>query len=452
MGDYSDEIGDYFGELKDGFPHGKGIKMYKNGTAYEGNWDKGRKHGLGILDTCYCKVQIKFSYGIPRKILNYPIKKVTNKTEILLDLFENHLPVGNYYKEIGATENSRLGNTYVLVYNPITDKISFRSKLLKIDNFKFIYGISSIFDYIAQKCENEIKGMFELNTFFFSYIGNGKELIPEGQGKLYFSDGSKISGNFVNGILAGFGKFINKDFRIDLNFIDGIPCGNFEFIYQGIAGVILINDMRLYLNCQSFESNNIKKTLKELVLPLLENAMKFKELFTIDSILRARYGKIVSLIKRGNDFYYDKKPESSLDFKGYKSWKEYENKKSLNFGIEKLVKEKGIYIGDTPKGKGKIIFNDGERYKGEAVNVIINGFGKYWYNDGSVYVGEFFKGKKHGIGMMIYSDNHYYKGDWKDDNMCGQGIWKKENQKIKAFNITKRSQEKFIGIFTDNLS
>lgn len=71
MGDYSDEVGDYYGELKDGFPHGKGIKIYYDeGDSYDGFWEKGRKHGYGIEDFNEFKLKIKYFHGIPVKILS----------------------------------------------------------------------------------------------------------------------------------------------------------------------------------------------------------------------------------------------------------------------------------------------------------------------------------------------------------------------------------------------
>jgi hypothetical protein len=46
------EIGDYYGDAKDGEPHGNGTLTFKLGNAdlrlkYEGQWMKGLKHGKG---------------------------------------------------------------------------------------------------------------------------------------------------------------------------------------------------------------------------------------------------------------------------------------------------------------------------------------------------------------------------------------------------------------------
>lgn len=179
--------------------------------------------------------------------------------------------------------------------------------------------------------------------------------------------------------------------------------------------------------------------------------LTFKEFYSKGNLL---FGSLWEKIS--SDMSYNKKiinayeHEINSDFKSNKSWKEYETKVSHSFGIEKVIRGKDVYIGDTPKGKGKIFFSDGEIYKGQTVSGIIHGFGKYWYKDGSVYIGEFVRGKKNGIGMIVYGDKHYCKGHWKDDRMCGKGTWKKGTKKFSIFNTMKGLiSDNIIGIFAE---
>lgn len=447
MADYVDDSGSYSGELKDGFPHGKGIKIYKSGEIYDGNWKKGCKHGVGVLEIDELRMRLKYSHGVPVKILDFPIERLGNQIIIHLFFSSSFRPFGNFYKEYLLNKYDALEGIYLLIYNPIVNKICFRSKLIKNFESSFFTGKSGYIEYAIEKRDGIIKGLFEISIKNLSYLGQGENCIPEGKGKIYSLDGTKISGSFTKGLLQGKGQIKNKDFNSNCNFIDGIPYGNIQFKYQNIPGNFFVDHSSIGI----LEISSVSKETEKFIGILFKNAINyiktFKELYTrkftnFNIVLE----KIISKINK-----YEKKLDkhtikSDFNFKGYKSWNDYENKKSLSSGFEKVVRGKEVYIGETPKGKGKILFSNGEKYKGEVVNGNIHGFGKYWYKDEKIYLGEFFKGKKHGIGMMAYRDNHYYKGNWQYDNMIRQGILKNKNQAINVF--TKASNlENFIGIF-----
>jgi hypothetical protein len=41
---------EYFGQVSDGLPHGKGCAFHSNGDVYVGTWIMGVPEGLGVLN------------------------------------------------------------------------------------------------------------------------------------------------------------------------------------------------------------------------------------------------------------------------------------------------------------------------------------------------------------------------------------------------------------------
>ncbi len=106
---------------------------------------------------------------------------------------------------------------------------------------------------------------------------------------------------------------------------------------------------------------------------------------------------------------------------------ERENGLSLGDGKGIIVNSYGIYKGDyvggSPHGYGKLIFNDGRIYEGYWYNGNFNGEGTYTYEDGSVYHGQWEKGERNGNGKHTYSDGSYYEGEWKKSKFNGIGTF-----------------------------
>ena len=71
--------------------------------------------------------------------------------------------------------------------------------------------------------------------------------------------------------------------------------------------------------------------------------------------------------------------------------------------IKRKEYENGIYEGEfrneIREGKGKMIWNDGDRYEGEWKNDNKNGIGIYYYNNGDKYEGEFKNNAYEGKGI-----------------------------------------------------
>jgi len=91
-------------------------------------------------------------------------------------------------------------------------------------------------------------------------------------------------------------------------------------------------------------------------------------------------------------------------------------------------KNGNIYKGEIHngiiEGQGDFIWKDGVRYRGNFLANSLQGKGRYDWPDGSYYEGEIVNGLRHGKGTFKTSANKedvIYVGDWKDGLKHGQG-------------------------------
>ena len=90
----------------------------------------------------------------------------------------------------------------------------------------------------------------------------------------------------------------------------------------------------------------------------------------------------------------------------------------------------GQFVNGKRNGKGEMIFSNGDEYKGNWTNDIIEGDGSILYGvvyEGSkkmfqgMYDGQWLKGKKNGNGMFICANGDRYNGNWLNDKRSGSG-------------------------------
>ena len=88
----------------------------------------------------------------------------------------------------------------------------------------------------------------------------------------------------------------------------------------------------------------------------------------------------------------------------------------------KSSKYEGQFSFDKKNGKGEIILNTGDVYKGEFKNNKITGFGHYiWNNNNHEYIGNFLNGKFHGEGFYKWGKSQYFKGRYINGVKEGRG-------------------------------
>nr|WP_320118861.1 DUF805 domain-containing protein [uncultured Marinifilum sp.] len=96
---------------------------------------------------------------------------------------------------------------------------------------------------------------------------------------------------------------------------------------------------------------------------------------------------------------------------------------------QRIDYDDGYYIGDTkfgkPHGFGKYYYNNGDWADGGWLNGKPEGYYcKIYYKEaGRTEIGEFHSGKRWGKGKMVWDDGHKYRGEWDEDGINGYGIW-----------------------------
>ncbi len=83
----------------------------------------------------------------------------------------------------------------------------------------------------------------------------------------------------------------------------------------------------------------------------------------------------------------------------------------------------GGFVDNKLDGQGTYVSPSGFRYVGGWKNDAYHGYANVTYSNGSVYEGYFVNGKREGQGTMRYSGGDVYTGSWKADNFYGQGTY-----------------------------
>lgn len=83
----------------------------------------------------------------------------------------------------------------------------------------------------------------------------------------------------------------------------------------------------------------------------------------------------------------------------------------------------GCTIGDCENGKGRFIYENGDKYIGEFKNAVPHGRGAYYNKNGSLYKGPFVHGKRQGYGTFIWTNGEKYIGEYLNNMRHGEGIY-----------------------------
>jgi hypothetical protein len=83
----------------------------------------------------------------------------------------------------------------------------------------------------------------------------------------------------------------------------------------------------------------------------------------------------------------------------------------------------GCTIGDCQNGKGRFIFDNGDKYIGEFKNSLPHGRGIYQGHNGSTYKGPFIKGMRQGYGSFNWSSGDQYIGEYLHNVRHGEGVY-----------------------------
>ena len=301
-----------------------------------------------------------------KSIENNFISPLTLKLEKLFlnQNFENNWK--KYYSEneinnfIQKNNNSTTHNTNS---NTIIIQLHVKTECLlskyKSENclFQGILAINSV-----KKNKNQINN---IKTFNINSL--------TGKGSLYLQNGKKFEGNFINGELNGWCRYISdKAICYEGLFIDGVLNGKGE--------IITINENRK----KYIYKGDIINFKKEGIGIEKTNDYNYEGEFHND--IKHGKGKIIFYNNNSESYEGDFK-NGDITGKGFYIWK-----------------NKHTYLGDFLRGKmhGKGIYKwpDGNVYEGEYIYGIKEGYGEFKWNDGRIYKGPFKNGKQHGKGRL----------------------------------------------------
>ena len=301
-----------------------------------------------------------------KSIENNFISPLTLKLEKLFlnQNFENNWK--KYYSEneinnfIQKNNNSTTHNTNS---NTILIQLHVKTECLlskyKNENclFQGILAINSV-----KKNKNQINN---IKTFNINSL--------TGKGSLYLQNGKKFEGNFINGELNGWCRYISdKAICYEGLFIDGVLNGKGE--------IITINENRK----KYIYKGDIINFKKEGIGIEKTNDYNYEGEFHND--IKHGKGKIIFYNNNSESYEGDFK-NGDITGKGFYIWK-----------------NKHTYLGDFLRGKmhGKGIYKwpDGNVYEGEYIYGIKEGYGEFKWNDGRIYKGPFKNGKQHGKGRL----------------------------------------------------
>ena len=245
----------------------------------------------------------------------------------------------------------------------------------KFSQQKFNNIINKNKNLIATKKEGDLIFLNNQTCLFkgkmdnYKYKNNNNNLT--GIGELYYKNGVKYEGIFINGKLNGLGRYIDNNF----------------ICYEGLFNNGILEGKGKKIKIK--EDDNKKIYIGDLKNYIAEGKGKIK---------------YKNYIYEG-DFVNDKK----------------QGKGKLTFTVNGNIYE-GEFNNDEINGYGKYTFSNKHIYEGFFVNGIFNGKGKYKWPDGCYFNGEYKNGIREGFGEYKFSNGKIYKGPFHMGKPNGKGI------------------------------
>ena len=235
--------------------------------------------------------------------------------------------------------------------------------------------------FITTKCllskykgkDSLYKGTLNINNIKKNKSNNGYNINNlTGKGVLYLKSGKKYEGNFINGELSGWCRFINSNgVCYEGLFTSGILDGKGE--------IIKIDENRR----KNIYRGDIKNFKKEGKGEEKTNDYIYEGEFLND----LKHGKGKIHYHNNGDYYEGEFKNGVITGKGYYVWK---NKHTYL----------GDFVGGKMHGKGLYKWPDGNEYEGDYINNIKEGEGVFKWKDGRKYKGKFKNGRPHGKGIL----------------------------------------------------
>jgi hypothetical protein len=312
---------------------------------------------------------------------NYKIKYLSAEPTI------DGMPQLKYELENGAEDLSNIKLYVRLENNLVVDgKNKFKIEL-SVYRKKDNSDVVSKDECIMGDCENG-PGMIEYGTGD-SYEGDFKDGRAHGQGKYFTKDGAVYTGSFKNDKYNGFGTLVSpKGDKHEGNFVDGKKDGHGKFTYANgdvIEGIYSAGKIKTGI----YTTTNGTFYDGEWENGKMNGQGKF-------------HNKVSNVILEG-EF------KDGAFVKGSKK------------AAEKSTATQGCITGDCKNGKGRIIFNNGEKYEGDFRDGQPDGQGVYTQTNGAKYTGTLKKGKYNGTGAFVEANGSIAQGNFVENKLNGKG-------------------------------
>lgn len=265
-------------------------------------------------------------------------------------------------------------------------------------------------------------GLFKYNNGDI-YEGNWlNNLKNDKTGYLYFKNGDKVRGCFINDNLNYGDIFYNNSEVYSGNFLNHKRHGNGVFYYKD--GKKHLKHILLFFNQNNFIINNINTDFNINESISNQENEAFSDIFaTEDDLIFS--DTVVYLEQEDNELVYDVKivvNQESKDVYDVKVKQPNKNEWNIDdnlYKIDNYYKYDGNWSNNNKDGFGKMIYVNKARYVGNWENNLRCGKGIIYYSTKYKYDGEFKNNKREGNGKLIdNNDKVIYDGVWKDNLPC----------------------------------
>ncbi|OMJ87826.1 hypothetical protein SteCoe_10390 [Stentor coeruleus] len=441
---YKDQSGIYDGKLNNqGYPELYGEKYYHDSSSYSGNWRMGLKEGIGILHTNTYKIKLEYRQGTPYKLLELISPSHISESYKTFIFKIKPILIEDHWEEVPVSAQDLDDYTYTVYFS--NEKMRFDGLFFKKSLKNLVEWTNDFITYYGE-CDEYYNpsGYAEIQYPYFVYIGSNIHFRPHGFGYKKHINGWVEEGNYKQSLISGDCIIEKEGYLLKINCNDGMikngTCshnGKSIKITNGAKGISFHNIEMI----ENYE--HISKAFTQIVNYIDDIKIDENEILLHASVEDFRRCAKAQVDMSGKIF-------RKHNFKTFWNWREYE--KSKKVVSDKIMMEVKImnnyrFIGEMPKGKGKIKGKNGDYYKGCTIKGNAEGYGEIFYIDGVCYKGEFKNGIRDGIGKIWYKNGDRYKGHWKEDKMHGKGvyftsteivygIWKENNIDI-CLNIIK---------------
>ena len=306
---------------------------------------------------------------VKEEIINTDIKPINNKifkedkknfiqekTKIAEKNFENEINYKKDWKKYLNEETDSNDSETTFFQARLNDEIKKSTNLTSTDQTGELYIL-----------ENEVClfiGQYE------KHINQKEDFILKGKGSLYYKNGAKYEGIFIENKLNGIGRYITEN---------GI-------CYEGIfkKGILEGKGLQIILEedgSKIIYIGTLKNYIKEGKGILETKTFKYEGTFKNDK----RNGKGIIIYKDNGNIY------------------------------------QGDFLNDNINGFGIYTFKNKQSYEGQVVNGVFHGNGTYKWTDGTYFKGTYVNGNREGIGEYKFSNGKIFKGPFKNGKPHGKG-------------------------------